>query len=611
MTINNKTIGRRNFLKQLGGGVVAASALLSGCSSDQSKSKNATTSQEKGNGKMTYRKDVHGTDISLLCFGCMRFPTVKGDSGREDANNDLDQEKINEMVDYAIANGVNLFDTSPAYCQGRSEKAIGIALSRHDRSKFLVSTKMSNFGNFTREASLEMYHNSFKELQVDYIDYYLLHSVGGGEDAMAYFEDRYIKNGMLDFLIEERKAGRIRNLGFSYHGDIRIFDYLLSRHDEIKWDFVLIQLNYVDWKHAKKINPANTNAEYLYTEIEKRGIPGFVMEPLLGGRLADLNDHATELLKARDPEASIASWAFRFAGSKPGILSVMSGMTYLEHMQENVKTYSPLQPLSDEEYELLEEIAGIYANYPMVPCNTCQYCMPCPYGIDIPTIFTHYNKCLNEGNVVEDRRDKEYREARRAFLVGYDRSVPKLRQADHCIGCNHCVPHCPQKIDIPAEMNLINSFVENMKRDGAELGCAAQLAVLIKQLDENNLSCIIRNKEVTKTFTQRGVFDLHDLVAKNDEILKGGYIADKIVGKGAASMMVKGGIKALRTHVISQSALDLLKQHNITVHYDTVVETINNRSNTGMCPVETRVKDCTTIDECWEKIQQFVKEQRG
>jgi predicted aldo/keto reductase-like oxidoreductase len=609
MTINNKPIGRRNFLKTLGGGVVAASTLLTGCSSNESKSILSSTHQ-KGTGKMTYRKDVHGTNVSLLCFGCMRFPTIKGDSGRENANNDLDQEEINRMVDHAIENGVNLFDTSPAYCQGRSEKALGIALSRHDRSKFLVSTKMSNFGNFTREASIEMYNNSFKELQVDYIDYYLLHSVGGGEDAMAYFEDRYIKNGMLDFLLNERKAGRIRNLGFSYHGDIRIFDYLLSRHDEIKWDFVLIQLNYVDWKHAKKINPSNTNAEYLYSEIEKRGIPGFVMEPLLGGRLADLNDHATELLQQRDHNASIASWAFRFAGSKPGILSVMSGMTYMEHLQDNIKTYSPLQPLSDDEYKLLEEIATIYANYPMVPCNTCQYCMPCPYGIDIPKIFTHFNKCLNEGNVVEDRQDKGYKDARRAFLVGYDRSVPKLRQADHCIGCNHCVPHCPQKIDIPGEMHRINSFVENLKRDGTELGCAVQLAALIRQLDENNYSCIIKNNDVTQSFTQRGVFDLHDLVAKKDEILKGGYIADKIVGKGAASMMIIGGIKAVRTHVISQNALNLLKEHNVIVHYDTVVETINNRTNTGICPVETRVKDCTTLEQCWEQIQQFVAENR-
>lgn len=609
MTINNKPIGRRNFLKTLGGGVVAASTLLTGCSSNESKSILSSTHQ-KGTGKMTYRKDVHGTDVSLLCFGCMRFPTIKGDSGRENANNDLDQEEINRMVDHAIENGVNLFDTSPAYCQGRSEKALGIALSRHDRSKFLVSTKMSNFGNFTREASIEMYNNSFKELQVDYIDYYLLHSVGGGEDAMAYFEDRYIKNGMLDFLLNERKSGRIRNLGFSYHGDIRIFDYLLSRHDEIKWDFVLIQLNYVDWKHAKKINPSNTNAEYLYSEIEKRGIPGFVMEPLLGGRLADLNDHATELLQQRDHNASIASWAFRFAGSKPGILSVMSGMTYMEHLQDNIKTYSPLQPLSDDEYKLLEEIATIYANYPMVPCNTCQYCMPCPYGIDIPKIFTHFNKCLNEGNVVEDRQDKGYKDARRAFLVGYDRSVPKLRQADHCIGCNHCVPHCPQKIDIPGEMHRINSFVENLKRDGTELGCAVQLAALIRQLDENNYSCIIKNNDVTQSFTQRGVFDLHDLVAKKDEILKGGYIADKIVGKGAASMMIIGGIKAVRTHVISLNALNLLKEHNVIVHYDTVVETINNRTNTGMCPVETRVKDCTTLEQCWEQIQQFVAENR-
>lgn len=155
-----------------------------------------------------------------------------------------------------------------------------------------------------------MYNNSLKELQVDYLDYMLLHGIGMG--GMEAYENRYVKNGILDFLLEERKAGRIRNLGFSYHGDIEVFDYLLSKHDEYQWDFVQIQLNYLDWKHAKEINPRNTDAEYLYGELQKRGIPAIIMEPLLGGRLSNVHDHIVARLKQREPGRSVASWAFRF-----------------------------------------------------------------------------------------------------------------------------------------------------------------------------------------------------------------------------------------------------------------------------------------------------------
>lgn len=176
---------------------------------------------------------------------------------------------------------------------------------------------------------MAMYRNSLKELQVDYIDYMLLHGVGMG-NGMDEFEKRYIDNGILDFLVAEREAGRIRNLGFSYHGDIKVFDYLLSIYDTMKWDFVQIQLNYLDWKYAKEINPRNTNAEYLYNELQKRNIPAIIMEPLLGGRLSNVHDHIVSRLKQRRPEDSVASWAFRFAGSFPGVLTVLSGMTYME-----------------------------------------------------------------------------------------------------------------------------------------------------------------------------------------------------------------------------------------------------------------------------------------
>ena len=269
---------------------------------------------------MTYRTNpTSGDKVSLLGFGMMRLPSVGGRSARE-GNEEIDQEMVNELVDYAIAHGVNYFDTSPAYCRGRSEHATGIALSRHPRDKYFIATKLSNFSpaTWSREASIAMYRNSLKELQVDYIDYLLLHGVGMG-GGMEEFENRYMKNGILDFLLEERKAGRIRNLGFSYHGDVGVFDYLLSRHDEYKWDFVQIQLNYLDWKYAKQINPRNTDAEYLYGELEKRGIPAVIMEPLLGGRLSNVPSTIVARLKQREPEMSVASWAFRFAGSLPGV----------------------------------------------------------------------------------------------------------------------------------------------------------------------------------------------------------------------------------------------------------------------------------------------------
>ena len=178
-----------------------------------------------------------------------------------------------------------------------------------------------------------------------------------------------------------------------------------------------------------------------------------------------MHDHIVTKLKQREPEHSVASWAFRFAGSFPGVLTVLSGMTYMEHLQDNLRTYSPLQPLTDEEFAFLQETADLMMQYQTIPCNDCNYCMPCPYGLDIPGILLHYNKCINEGNMPRNEGDDNYRKARRAFLVGYDRSVPRLRQANHCIGCAQCNPHCPQGIDIPKEMQRIDHFVERLKQD--------------------------------------------------------------------------------------------------------------------------------------------------
>ena len=248
---NKKDINRRDFIKIVGISAATSTGLLYGCSSKgTSSSSSATGEGEVPTDKMTYRTSpTTGDRVSLLGYGCMRWPLKPVPNGNGEV---IDQDAVNGLIDYAIAHGVNYFDTSPAYVQGFSEKATGIALSRHPRDKYYIATKLSNFSpdTWSREASLKMYHKSFADLQVDYIDYMLLHGIGMG--GMEALKGRYLDNGMLDFLVKEREAGRIRNLGFSYHGDIEVYDYLLSRHDEFKWDFVQIQLNYVDWKHAFK-----------------------------------------------------------------------------------------------------------------------------------------------------------------------------------------------------------------------------------------------------------------------------------------------------------------------------------------------------------------------
>jgi predicted aldo/keto reductase-like oxidoreductase len=445
--IDKSGMDRRSFLKRLGAGL-AASTTLYGCSSESKKQTLSATSHTKEIGEMTYRTSLSGDKVSILGYGCMRWPMKKDENGKDI----VDQETVNELVDYAIEHGVNYFDTAPVYLQGQSEKATGIALKRHPRDKFFIATKMSNFSNPSFENSKKLYEQSFKEMQVDYIDYYLLHSIGGN---MNDFNRRFIDNGILDFLIKERETGRIRNLGFSFHGDHKVFDHVLNMG--VKWDFVQIQMNYADWK--------TNNAEYLYNELAKRNIPVVIMEPLLGGRLSKLSDHLIGRLKQRRPDISVASWAFRFCGHFPGVLTSLSGMTYKEHLIDNLKTYSPLEYLTDDDLAFLEDTAQLMLQYPTIPCNDCKYCMPCPYGIDIPAVLLHYNKCVNEGNVPKDSQDPNYREARRAFLVGYDRSVPKLRQASHCIGCNQCMQHCPQRINIPRQLRRIDEFVEKLKQE--------------------------------------------------------------------------------------------------------------------------------------------------
>ena len=407
--MEKKNISRRSFLKLFGAGTVGAAATLAGCK-QANKAEEQAANEYKNQveppvGKMTYRENPKTKEkVSILGYGMMRLPT------KVDNSDEYDQDMINKQVDYAIEHGMNYFDTSPVYCQGKSE-----------------------------------------------------HCTGGSMDE---FNSRYVDNGIMDYLLKEREAGRIRNLGFSFHGKKGVFDQVIALHEKYHWNFVQIELNYLDWDFANEISNNNVDASYLYEELQKRGIPAVIMEPLLGGRLANLPQYLATELKSHAPERSVASWAFRYAGTPEGVLTVLSGMTYMEHLKDNLLSYCPLVPLTEEEQRYLDRnIAQKIVGLENIPCNDCKYCMPCPYGIDIPAIFIHYNKCKNEGSLPMGVGDAEYRRHRRQYLISLDRVVPRERQPDHCIGCHQCEPHCPQSIRITRELHKISDMIEELKRN--------------------------------------------------------------------------------------------------------------------------------------------------
>ena len=448
-------ITRREALKGLfytGMGLAVGAPLVKACKPDGAAKAPAGipwTEAPEGSKIDTRTWSKLGETVGMLGLGCMRFPERDGH---------LDQEAVNEMIDYAIAHGVNYFDTAPLY--GESEEVTGRALCRHPRESYLIATKLSHMGgrNFSLEDGRRMFENSLKRLQVEYVDFLLLHSVPN----VAEFRGRYIENGLFDYLLEQRAKGRIRHLGFSYHGNNADLPQMLDLYN---WDFVQIQVNYVDWKDmpvdwAPEQGP--TSSESLYNCLADRGIPVVAMEPVKGGSLANVSDALAALMRERHPELSPAASALTFVGSLPGMMVTLSGMSNMAQLKENVSLFTDFKPFDEEDKDFMLTVADLYESNVHIPCTACAYCMPCPHGVNIPANFRVFNAASDALSIPDpDHRDKTFAAKRKAFLKLY-KGLEKGTSADACITCNACLPKCPQHIRIPSQLKRISDLVASL-----------------------------------------------------------------------------------------------------------------------------------------------------
>ncbi|HHV04712.1 MAG: aldo/keto reductase [Bacteroidales bacterium] len=438
-----KKISRRKALKYIGAGVVGVAGVYAAVRFTPLNDKLRESLQRGDIRPITARKDkIYGDRISLLAFGCMRFPTMRN----HDGTTVIDREKTRALLEYAYANGINYFDTAYNYHHGESEIITGEILKNFPRDTFCLATKMPTWLVTSLERGKELFREQLNKCQVEYFDFYLLHALSSIDDYNRAYRD----TGVLEYLKEEKANGRIRRLGFSFHGNEETMDYLLEQYP---WDFVMIQMNYLDWEVQ--------NAKYMYEQIEKKGIQCLVMEPLRGGALATLNTEAARILKEADPSGTPARWAFRYVASFPNVLTVLSGMNRLDHLEENINTFRKFKPLKKAEYDVIARALEAYRKISQIPCTACAYCMPCPYGVDIPLVFSTYNRMVAQDMVpdINGPRNEEFFAKGQAFLSHYTKSVPFENQSQHCTACGVCKQHCPQEIDIPAEMKKINEIL--------------------------------------------------------------------------------------------------------------------------------------------------------
>ncbi|MDR2944233.1 MAG: aldo/keto reductase [Methanosarcinales archaeon] len=361
--------------------------------------------------------------ISLLGFGTMRLPRSAEETYQ------IDSKTAREMVDDAIKSGVNYFDTAYMYHGGESETFIGGALLKYPRGSYYLATKMPPWMAETKKDLNRIFEEQLQKCKTDYFDFYLIHNLNTENFEISEKLDIY------GFLKQKQAENKIRFIGFSFHDGPDVLERILDRHE---WDFVQIQLNYLDWTVQ--------NAKRQYEILEKRKIPAIVMEPVRGGSLVTLSEKARNILIGADSDASLASWAIRYAATLPNVLTVLSGMSDMEQLKDNVKTTSPFRPLNESEYETIEKAVKEYQASFEIPCTYCRYCMECPSGVHIPKVFDKYNQFFARGGT--DKNE---------FLAEYSQ-IGENRQAHNCTKCGACLPKCPQGLDIPKELEKAAAF---------------------------------------------------------------------------------------------------------------------------------------------------------
>lgn len=368
---------------------------------------------------MIYR-DFQDVKLSALGMGAMRLPVVDGDDSK------IDEAAAFAMVDEAMARGVNYYDTAWGYHNGNSELVMGKALARHPREKFYLATKFPGYDLSNMGKVEEIFEKQLEKCQVEYFDFYLFHNVCE-MNIDAYLDPKY---GTYDYLLAQKKNGRIRHLGFSAHGDYDVMKRFLEAYGK-DMEFCQIQLNYLDWD----FQDAKRKVELL----NQWNIPVWVMEPLRGGKLASLAPKDEAKLKALRPDEGIPAWAFRYLQSIPSVVVTLSGMSNMEQMKDNIATFEMDKPLNETELETLHAIAQGMVKKIVLPCTACHYCTShCPQGLDIPNLLSLYNEhCFTQGGFI----------APMALSA-----IPADKQPSACIGCRSCEAVCPQGIKISEAM---------------------------------------------------------------------------------------------------------------------------------------------------------------
>lgn len=361
-------------------------------------------------------------EVSLLGFGGMRFPTKDGE---------IDYELSSKMVDIAYKNGVNYFDTAYPYHDGKSELFFGKAMKKYDRKSFFLATKMPLWAVKSREDAERIFNEQLEKLQTEYIDFYLFHAVDKGRWEQ-------IKNlDLISFCEGKIKEGKIRHLGFSFHDEYDVFEEIITAR---KWDFVQVQLNYIDEREQAGLRG--------YELTKKLGIPVIIMEPVKGGTLARLPDEVDKLYKDYNPDASTASWAMRWCGSLDNVKLILSGMSSEEQVLDNLKTFNNFTPLNEEETALVGKVAKVLLSREKNPCTDCRYCLPCPAGVNIPANFDRWNKYHVYG-------DKENAVKRWTDFKDEEK-------AKNCVKCGLCETKCPQKINIREDLAALQTELDGL-----------------------------------------------------------------------------------------------------------------------------------------------------